>query len=121
MFMVASVTIKDGIFPNVLKAPLMNPSKSPNNNIRRIPIGRGTPMFFTRYANETQTNATVEPGERSMPPVRMTRVPPIATIATNDTWSETLLIFVGWRNRGVIKAITTTTTNKAKIGPAIVD
>ena len=50
-------------------------------------------------ARVQHTSATVEPGERSMPPVRITSVAPMATIATIETWSETLLRLAAIKNR----------------------
>jgi hypothetical protein len=62
--------------------------------------------------------ATVEPGERSMPPVRMTNVAPIAAMATVLTCNETFERFSVVRNRSVVRLTIITAIRRAANGPA---
>jgi hypothetical protein len=45
----------------------------------------GQPWNLTRVANTMVISAMAEPGDKSMPPARMTIVEPIAMIATMET------------------------------------
>jgi len=63
-------------------------------------------------------SATIAPGDRSMPPVRITRVAPIAAIATLLTCNDTFDRFRDIRKRSVVKLTTNTASSNAPNGPA---
>ena len=117
MLRVASVTTNAGMRPQVLMTPLTPPSTTPNANTIMTAIGQGMPTFLARIASEQLTNATIAPGERSIPPVRMTIVEPIAMIATVLTCRSTLTMFCGSRKRSVVRLTVTTTIRSATRGP----
>jgi hypothetical protein len=47
------------------------------------------PSSVSSMAHKTEPRAMIEPTERSMPPVRITRVMPTATIPLLETWRST--------------------------------
>jgi hypothetical protein len=64
-------------------------------------------------------NATTEPGDKSMAPVRMTNVAPIATIAVLLTCSDTFIRFWDVRKRSVVRLTANMARSRAAAGPTI--
>ena len=77
------------------------------------------PISFTSTASTQVVRATEEPGDRSMPPVRITSVPPMAAMATALTWSETFIKFWAVMKRSVVKVIMITASTRAISGPTM--
>ena len=81
----ASVTMNAGMPSNAMNHPCTVPTAPPSTSITRTTAGHGTPACSTSAASAL-TSATVEPTERSMPPVVMTRVMATATISIGALW-----------------------------------
>jgi hypothetical protein len=63
--------------PTVMSRPLMQPQATPNPKPSAVARSGGTPLESIE-AVITAENAAVDPTDKSMPPVMMTRVIPIA-------------------------------------------
>ena len=101
---IARVTTKGGIRKRVMKKPLKAPRNAPRS--KPIMMPRGTPMlgeggermvkwaivipFFITPVQMTAAKATIEPTERSIPAVMMTKVIPTATIVLMEICLKTL-------------------------------
>ena len=79
----------------------------------------GTPQSLTAEASTTVISAMAEPGERSIPPEKMTIVDPTAMIATIETCSTRLFRLPKSTKVGVVSATTSATIRQAADGPAI--
>ncbi len=83
------VAMKGGILKRVMTSPCNNPPTSPTSEATRIapptpmpvvspaPAASNVPPLY-RYAATMPASARSEPTDRSMPPVRMTKVIPTA-------------------------------------------
>src|SRR5919201_1906247 len=118
---VASVTINDGKRPYVLRKPLIKPRPAPSTRMSSIPTGKGSPSFLTRMASTQVVRATLEPGDKSIPPVKMTRVEPMAIMATTATSRARFLMLPGSRKRLVVRLIIITASSRDATGPATVE
>ena len=103
----------NGVMPTyAMTEPLNMPISMPDNT----PIGRAK-IGWTPAARTTPVimplKPTVEPTERSIPPVRITNNSPNATIATNEICRETRYIFLAVRNCGAISEIPAEITIRA--------
>ena len=74
------VEIKGGSLPNVIKRPFTKPQPSPTANPLIMAIGMGSPVCKT-LASTTPEKAKIDPTERSIPAVMITKVIPTAMIA----------------------------------------
>ena len=82
MLQVASVAIKGGTLRRLIKTPVNNPHTVPKpsetvRNTIRLAITPGSPSFRQISAAKMLASAATAPTERSMPPVRMTKVMPV--------------------------------------------
>ena len=75
-------------------------------------------MSLTITASTIVRYAIIEPGLKSMPPVRMTTVAPMATIDSTATCSAMLRKFSAARKLGVVTATTAMINSSAAVGPA---
>src|SRR3990170_5406150 len=91
MLKVARVTMKDGIRPYDERNPLTAPRRMLMTRTTAIAEGTDIPSNLIREAMIMVSSAMAAPGERSIPPVRMTSVEPTATIATMLACSATFL------------------------------
>jgi len=73
-----SVTINAGILPLSIKTPLIKPNKIPNSKLIKIEITRGFPDEI-RVASNIPQKATIEPTDKSIPPIIITNVIPRLT------------------------------------------
>ena len=85
-----SVMMKGGSRPSVMPAPLTAPSATPMASPASMTSGIGMPASSS-IAETTAATATIEPTERSMPAVRMTKVMPTETMPNSATWRSTLI------------------------------
>ena len=69
--------------------PIVQPSVEPITSTARIASHVGQPCL-TSSASVRVESATTEPTERSIPPVRITNVIPIATTSRNELSMKTL-------------------------------
>src|SRR3954452_21165511 len=103
---VASVMMNGWIFRTATPMPLTTPTAAPRAIAATAISGTGTPAL-TRSAVTTAVSARMDPTDRSMPPVRMTKVIPIAITPTIDAWRETFRTLRTWKNSGATIAVTT--------------
>ena len=87
-----SVAISGGTRKRVMMTPLTKPAKVPTTSPRPIATGSGRPMFFQNTPIRIAVMPRIEPTDRSMPPVMMTKVMMIAI-------SPTSVISRPWLNR----------------------
>lgn len=89
MVIVAKVAINGATFPFVMIKPLKAPRIRPRISV--IPMETiGSVPPANKLAATAPVNARVEPTDKSMPPVRMTKVIPKAIMALIDTCLNTL-------------------------------
>ena len=79
--MVPKVAIKAGSSKRETKMPLINPNKDPQSKITNSTNGIGKPFSMSVPPIKAQQMATV-PIDKSIPPVEITKVTPIAMNAT---------------------------------------
>src|SRR3989304_10020053 len=117
MLNVANVTMNEGIRPYDERNPLIAPMTT--LMIRTMTMAEGTdlPSNLIRDPMIMVSSARAEPGDRSMPPVRITNVEPTATIATMLACRATLLRLSSRRKRSVDMVTATETTNSEMMGP----
>ena len=87
---VPSVTMMGSIPNAVLTTPLMSPTRSAASMPTRMARPTGQPWFTLRLAMTTELSRTLEPTERSMPPVSITAVSPMETTPITATCSKML-------------------------------
>jgi hypothetical protein len=58
------------------------------------------PVTSARLAKTTAERATMDPAEKSKPPLMMTNVMPTAAIPTGALWLTILRIFANWKRPG---------------------
>ena len=75
------------------------------------------PVTVRTAAVATPTNAAEEPTERSISPVRMTKVIPMATIRVIDTCLVTFSRFLELKKKGDINEKTTIRITRIRISP----
>lgn len=63
--------------------PMSVPLAAPTSRTSGMTVARGQPCDSTSQAVSMVERATMEPTDRSMPPVRMTKVAPTATTRRN--------------------------------------
>src|SRR5271165_3105277 len=89
---VASVGTKGDILRRVMQSPFMIPMPEAPSRLIRIARGTGHPCV-RRKATMTAVIPQTDPTDKSMPPVRMTRVIPIATIPTKEKFRVMFVMF----------------------------
>jgi len=82
----ASVTMKAGSRNNVIRAPFNAPNPVPSASIASTPISVGTPWpsLDISFAPATLVSAMMDVTERSIPPMIITIVIPMATIKSGS-------------------------------------
>ena len=94
----------------VISTPLKAPTNNPRHRTRMMIAGIfkkiatpsggiGTPRLISK-PEVIAASPTVEPTDRSMPPVRMTNVIPIAMIALIAVWPTRMIRFSRVKNEG---------------------
>ena len=81
----AKVAMKEGILTRDTRSPLTAPASIPTPRPPRIPTMGGTPTHLISAAVIAPPKASIDPGDKSIPPVRITKVSPAdktAIIAT---------------------------------------
>src|SRR3989304_4351785 len=117
MVKVARVTMKDGIRPYDERNPLTAPRRMLMTRTTAVAEGTDIPSNLIREAMIMVSSAMAAPGERSIPPVRMTSVEPTARIASMLACSATLLRLSRPMNRSVDNATAVETIIREMIGP----
>ena len=84
-----SVAMNGGRRPIVISAPFPRPQARPTTRPTAAAAAIGSPASCA-VPSATPASATIEPTDRSMPPVRITNVIPTATIPMNALCSTTL-------------------------------
>jgi hypothetical protein len=102
---VASVGTKGDILRRVMQSPFMIPIPEAPRRLIRIARGTGQPCV-RRKATMTAVIPQTEPTDKSMPPVRMTKVIPMATIPTKEKFRVMFVMFWISRNCGIKTART---------------
>ena len=123
MLMVPNVAMNGGSRRPVIIKPLASPTSSPLRSPARTARATGWPPWISS-AVTSPARPMVEPTARSIPPVRITIVSPIAMIATNEKARITLKRLAVVRNTSeptdriadsMITAITTLNSRKPVI------
>ncbi|MNF75848.1 hypothetical protein D3C84_579340 [compost metagenome] len=78
--MPARVMMKAGIFRVSMSQPIRAPKPAPSTSTRGMASSGLTPRSPMSLASSTPVKAMTAPTERSMPPERMTKVMPTATM-----------------------------------------
>jgi hypothetical protein len=86
--------------------PLIAPSKAPKSSTSARTATIGMPAASSE-ALTTETSATIDPTERSMPPVAMTKVMPTPMMMMGAAWRATLRRLLGFRKCSDSEAIAT--------------
>src|SRR5246127_2571930 len=85
---IASVAINAGSLALVTSKPLIRPQTAPQRRAIRIANGKGTLKLSFNQPITIIAKARMDPTERSIPPITMTRVMPTARIPRTVTWSR---------------------------------
>ena len=109
--------MKAGILPYAVMKPLSAPIPAPRIRVKRIAGQKPMPQNFRELARIIVSSAIIDPGLRSMPPMKITAVEPMASSATTLTWSARLFMFPQTRNRSVVDMTSNATTIVATTGP----
>ena len=91
----ASVAMNGTTRPKAIALALMPPSRMP---IASAPSTNATLPESASWPPATAAAATIEPTDRSMPPVAITNVMPIASTPTTLAWRRTLSMLSEVRN-----------------------
>ena len=105
----------------VIASPLTRPTMPPTITPAARAASGGHPARRAK-AQVTPVSATVEPGDKSMPPLTMMMVMPMAPMATMTVCASTMRRFAAERKRpglSLIAAKMAMTRNKAKKGPNV--
>ncbi len=79
MLIMPSVAMNGGIFALAIRMPLTVPTSAPAASAAGRPIHSGRPAWVTTRPMTTVQKVIVVPTDRSIPPVMMTNVTPIAS------------------------------------------
>ena len=79
----ASVAIRGGTLKRVMISPLMPPARVPARSARTIATASGRPRPCQRVPSRIAVRPRIEPTDRSMPPVTITKVMAKATRLTS--------------------------------------
>jgi hypothetical protein len=115
---IPNVTIKGAI----LTFDTMNPVIAPKlvEIIRASNMAIPTGMFLINPATNTPEIATVDPTERSMPPVRITNSIPMLTTILSVTWTKRFCILAFEKKTGDIREATRMINAKTAIGTSCI-
>ena len=117
MLSVASVMMKGwGNRPQTNPAPLTKPTVAPVASITTMTTALPLPFWKAR-APRTEASANVEPTERSIPLVTMTRSWPIASKAIAAVCDRMLPTLPVVRNTGDNRVMATTRPARIRTGP----
>ena len=86
--------MKGGKLTRVIKIPLTAPINKPNNNVTTIVMGKLIPMI-NNFAIIIPAKPTIDPTERSIPAVAITKVIPSAIMRFIDACIRTFIRFSG--------------------------
>src|SRR5256884_1152430 len=113
-YIIARVMIKGGMPPRLMPRPLVSPAAVPIPSPTTI-----NAIMPKRWkdATKTTTSPTIDPTERSMPAVMITKVMPRAMMPVMEICLSTFKIFVGRRNTGERNAATKTSVRNAMRTP----
>ena len=78
MLSMPSVAMKGGILAFAMRMPLTAPTRAPAASAAGMPSQSGRPALVTTRPMTTEQKVIVVPTDRSMPPVMITKVTPIA-------------------------------------------
>src|SRR5918994_591409 len=95
-----SVAMNGGSLKRAIRIPFARPHRPPIRMPPRMPSGSGSPAFVTMVPVITADNVMTVPIERSMPPVMITNVTPIASTPTTDVASRMPTMLPNWRKLG---------------------
>src|SRR5438552_3122288 len=106
-----------GTLKRVMMKPLMRPPSPPALTARTMATGRANPTFFQNTPTRIAERPSIEPTERSMPPVTITKVMVSATRPTSAISRPWLRRLSAVKKRSDCAARTTsaTTTSTARI------
>ena len=93
-----SVTMKGGRLTQAIKAPLRKPKNRPVSSAAGMPSSP-QPGMSEAITPAIEAAARIEPTERSMPPVRMTKVMPAASTVLIEACWATIDMFWAVKNR----------------------
>lgn len=102
MAIIPKVAQKGGSFPLLTSTPLVNPIRAPKDRPANT-ANKGDPVLFKVPANITPHKPSIEPTERSIPPVKITKVSPAANIEITDTCLNTFKMLLTVKKAGVRK------------------
>ena len=92
------MTMNGGRPTKAISAPLRKPKNRPVSRAAGMP-SRPQPGISEQITAAIADAARIEPTERSMPPVRMTKVMPAASTVLIDACCATIEMFCGVKNR----------------------
>ena len=92
------VTMNGGSPTNAISAPLRKPKNRPVISAAGTP-SRPQPAISEQITAAMAEAARIEPTDRSMPPVRMTKVMPAASTVLIEACWATIEMFCGVKNR----------------------
>ena len=84
----------------VIKRPLIRPTTAPIASVAATATAIFSGLPFMRMADISTASLMTEPTERSMPPLIMTKVSPIATVPRNAAVRSTLKMLRSVRKFG---------------------
>ena len=93
-----SVTMNGGRPTKAIRAPLRKPKNRPVISAAGMPSSP-QPAISEQITAAIADAARIEPTDRSMPPVRMTKVMPAASTVLIDACCATIEMFCGVKNR----------------------
>ena len=93
-----SVTMNGGSPTNEIRAPFRKPKNRPVSRPAGMP-NRPQPGISEQITAAMAEAASIEPTDRSMPPVRMTKVMPAASTVLIAACCATIETFCGVKNR----------------------
>ena len=118
MTIIPSVMMKGGMPPKLMPSPFTAPMITPIARPARSTRGIGVPTSSS-IAETTAVTATIEPTERSIPAVRITKVMPMETMPNNAIWRSTLMMLKVFRKTGEISAATMHMARRTQIRPEV--
>ena len=115
---VARVGTNGDMFRRVIQRPLISPMAAAPRRAIGIAAKIGQPLV-RRAARITAVMPQVDPTDKSIPPVKITAVIPIATMPTKEKFRVMLTMFSNCLNWGIATAITRTMrTSAARVPPS---
>ena len=115
---VAKVAINGATLPYVMMSPLAAPSAIPIRQQSAMLMTGSMPLLIMPAINAVES-ANSEPTERSIPPVRMTKVMPKEISALTETCRSRFDRLDGLRNVGLRTVKMTNSSTRPKSGPSL--